>query len=193
MVLDNKWGIVKVLCYSWLGRIVEVGLENLILVFDYDKKYFKDEDYCWMGVFIENVENCWVCRVNFKYFVGSVVIVQCIGFKIIVEDCVFIEFVLEIGGMCCSIFYIMGQQIFFQCCYFKQGIYDFLVGFCVVGLNVFVQCDLEELLGFSGFIDFWVCGLLFDVVNIDGYDLVFKNLGQDKNGVGWNIGNSFFW
>ena len=38
MALDNKWGTVKVLRYSWPGRIAEAGLENLTLASDYDKK-----------------------------------------------------------------------------------------------------------------------------------------------------------
>ena len=56
-----------------------------------------------------------------------------------------------------------------------------------------MQCDSYESLGFSGSIDSWACGLLFDVVNIDGHNLTFKNLGQDKNGAGWNTANSLFW
>ena len=90
-------------------------------------------------------------------------------------------------------FYTMGQQTLFQRCYSKHGIHDFSAGFCAAGPNAFVQCDSEESLGFSGAIDSWACGLLFDVVNIDGHDLVFKNLGQDKNGAGWNTANSLFW
>ena len=65
MALDNKWGTVKVLRYSWPGRIAEAGLENLTLASDYDKKYPKDEDHCWTGVSIEYVDNCCVSRVNF--------------------------------------------------------------------------------------------------------------------------------
>ena len=61
----------------------------------------------------------------------------------------------------------MGQQTLFQRCYSKQGIHDFSAGFCAAGPNAFVQCDSEESLGFSGSIDSWACGLLFDVVNID--------------------------
>ena len=87
MALDNKWGTVKVLRYSWPGRIAEAGLENLTLASDYDKKYPKDEDHCWTGVSIENAENCWVRRVNFKHFAGSAVIVQRTGSKTTVEDC----------------------------------------------------------------------------------------------------------
>lgn len=114
MALDNKWGTVKVLRYSWPGRIAEAGLENLTLASDYDKKYPKDEDHCWTGVSIENAENCWVRRVNFKHFAGSAVIVQRTGSKTTVEDCVSTEPVSEIGGMRRSTFYTMGQQTLFS-------------------------------------------------------------------------------
>ena len=87
----------------------------------------------------------------------------------------------------------LGQQTLFQRCYSEQGIHDFAAGYCAAGPNAFVQCDSYESFGFSGSIDAWACGLLFDVVNIDGHNLSFKNLGQDKNGAGWNTANSLFW
>lgn len=86
-------------------------------------------------------------------------------------------------------FHTLGQQTLFQRCYSEQGIHDFAAGYCAAGPNAFVQCDSYESLGFSGSIDAWACGLLFDVVNIDGHNLTFKNLGQDKNGAGWNTAN----
>ena len=46
---------------------------------------------------------------------------------------------------------------------------------------------------YSGAIDSWACGLLFDIVDIDGNDLVYKNLGQNTNGAGWGTSNSMFW
>lgn len=193
VALDSQWGITKVLRYSWPGRVTNVGLENLTLVSDYNKKYPKDEDHCWTGVSIENAENCWVRRVNFKHFAGSAVMVQRTGSKVTVEDCMSTEPVSEIGGMRRCTFYTMGQQTLFQRCYSRHGIHDFAAGYCAPGPNAFVQCDAEESLGFSGSIDAWACGLLFDIVNIDGHNLVFKNLGQDKNGAGWNTANSIFW
>lgn len=193
VALDKEWGITKVMRYSWPGRISEVGLENVTLISEYNKKYPKDEDHCWTGVSIENAENCWVRAVNFKHFAGSAVIVQCTGSKVTVEDCISTEPVSEIGGMRRCTFHTLGQQTLFQRCYSKGGIHDFAAGFCAAGPNAFVQCDSEESLGFSGSVDAWACGLLFDVVNIDGHNLTFRNLGQDKNGAGWNTANSLFW
>ncbi len=193
VALDAQYGASVVTPYQWNGRIQECGIENMTLVSDYDKRYPKDEDHCWTGISIANAENCWVRRINFKHFSGSAVIVERTGAKITVEDCISREPVSEIGGMRRCTFYTLGQQTLFQRCYSEQGIHDFAAGYCAAGPNAFVQCDSYESLGFSGSIDAWACGLLFDVVNIDGHNLTFKNLGQDKNGAGWNTANSLFW
>ena len=183
VALDAKYGVSTIMTYQWNGRIDNCGVENLTLVSDYDKHYPKDEDHCWTGISIEAAENCWVRQVNFRHFAGSAVIVQRTGSNP----------VSEIGGMRRCTFHTLGQQTLFQRCYSEQGIHDFAAGFCAAGPNAFVQCDSYQSLGFSGSIDAWACGLLFDVVNIDGHNLTFKNLGQDKNGAGWNTGNSLFW
>ncbi len=193
VALDSKFSASFVTPYQWNGRIQNSGVENLTLASDYNKQYPKDEDHCWTGVSVENAENCWVRRVDFRHFAGSAVIVQRTGARITVEDCISTEPVSEIGGMRRCTFHTQGQLTLFQRCYSEQGIHDFAAGYCAPGPNAFVQCDSYESLGFSGSIDSWACGLLFDVVNIDGHNLSFMNLGQDKNGAGWNTANSLFW
>ncbi|MDO4162966.1 MAG: DUF6298 domain-containing protein [Bacteroides sp.] len=193
VALDARLGASSVITYQWNGRISECGVENMTLVSDYDRRYPKDEDHCWTGISIEHAENCWVRQVDFRHFAGSAVIVQRTGSKITVEDCISREPISEIGGMRRCTFHTLGQQSLFQRCYSEHGIHDFSAGYCAAGPNAFVQCDSYESLGFSGSIDTWACGLLFDVVNIDGHNLAFKNLGQDKNGAGWNTANSLLW
>lgn len=193
MALDSKWGESKVLAYSWPGRISDVGVEYLSLVSDYDTKYPKDEDHCWNGISVANAEDCWVRQVDFKHFAGSAVVLLPTASKVTVEDCVSTDPVSEIGGMRRSTFLTLGQQNLFQRCYSLHGIHDFSAGMMAPGPNAFVQCEAGEALGFSGASDAWSPGLLFDIVNIDGHNLSFKNLGQDKNGAGWNTGNSTFW
>lgn len=193
VAIDQTYGGGKVLTYKWNGRISDCGVENLTLVSDYDTNYSKDENHSWTGVSIENAENCWVRRVNFKHFAGSAVFAQQTSSKVTVEDCISKEPVSEIGGMRRCTFFTMGQQTLIQRCYSEHGIHDFAVGACAPGPNAFVQCDSKESLGFSGAIDSWACGLLFDVVNIDGHNLSYKNMGQNKNGAGWGTANSLFW
>ena len=191
--IDSQFGGAKINKYSWNGRISESGVENLTMISDYDKKYPKDEDHCWTGVSVENAENCWVRMINFSHFAGNAVFLQPTTSKITVEDCISKAPASEIGGFRRIIFYTMGQQNLFQRCYSEDGINDFAAGYCAPGPNAFVQCEAKRALGFSGSIDSWACGLLFDVVNIDGHNLTFKNLGQAKNGAGWNTANSLFW
>lgn len=193
VALDSNMGESKVLRYTWPGRISESAVENLTLVSDYATAYPKDEDHCWDGVSIANAENCWVRGVDFRHFAGSAVIALGTASRITVEDCVSTEPVSEIGGMRRCTFLTLGQMVLFQRCLSVHGIHDFAAGFLAPGPNAFVQCEAEEALGFSGGIDAWSPGLLYDVVNIDGNNLTFKNLGQDKNGAGWDTGNSVFW
>ena len=193
VALDVQWGASKISRYQWTGRISESGVENLTMTSDYNKKYPKDEDHCWTGVSVENAENCWVRQLNFNHFAGNAVFLQPTSSQITVEDCISKEPVSEIGGFRRITFYTMGQQNLFQRCYSEDGINDFAAGYCAPGPNAFVQCEAKRALGFSGSIDAWATGLLFDVVNIDGHNLAFKNLGQSKNGAGWNTANSLFW
>lgn len=193
VALDATNGAAFVLPYEHAGRIADCGVENLTLVSDYNTRYPKDEDHCWTGISLAEAENCWVRRVSFRHFAGSAVLVQPSASRITVEDCVSRQPVSEIGGMRRSTFLTMGQLTLFQRCYSEQGIHDFAAGYCAAGPNAFVQCESKESLGFSGSIDSWACGLLFDIVNIDGHNLTYKNLGQDKNGAGWNTANSLFW
>jgi hypothetical protein len=193
VALDAQWGASKISRYQWTGRISESGVENLTMTSDYNKKYPKDEDHCWTGVSVENAENCWVRQLSFNHFAGNAVFLQPTSSQITVEDCISKEPVSEIGGFRRIVFYTMGQQNLFQRCYSEDGINDFAAGYCAPGPNAFVQCEAKRALGFSGSIDAWATGLLFDVVNVDGHNLSFKNLGQSKNGAGWNTANSLFW
>jgi hypothetical protein len=86
-----------------------------------------------------------------------------------------------------------GQQTLFQRCYAENGYHDFATGYCTPGPNAFVQCESVLPYSFSGAIDSWSSGVLFDVVNVDGNALCFGNRGQDANGAGWTAANSVFW
>ena len=193
VALDKTYGDALLIPYQWTGRISHIGISNLTLVSDYNKQYAKDEDHCWTGISMEHAENCWIQKVNFKNFAGSAVVLQPTTSKVTVEDCISLEPISEIGGMRRNTFMTYGQQTLFQRCYSEYGIHDFAVGYCAAGPNAFVQCETKESFGFSGPVSSWACGVLFDIVNVDGHDLSFKNLGQSKNGAGWNTANSLFW
>jgi hypothetical protein len=113
--------------------------------------------------------------------------------RVTIEDCISKYPVSEIGGERRNTFYTAGQQILFQRCVAYDGIHDFATGYCAPGPNAFVQCESNLPHDFSGAIDSWSSGILFDVVNIDGNALRFGNRGQDGQGAGWAAANSVFW
>ncbi|QNL52254.1 pectate lyase [Olivibacter sp. SDN3] len=191
--LDKSYGETTVTSYSKVGRIHDIGVENLTLQSSYDIDNPKDEDHRWMAITLENVQDAWVRQVNFKHFAGSAVYVTESARRITVEDCKSLDPISEIGGQRRHTFFTNGQQILFQRLYAEHGYHDFAVGFMAAGPNVFVQCHAYQPFSYSGAIDSWSSGNLFDGVEIDGQALRFANLEQDGSGAGWAAANSVFW
>lgn len=191
--LDAVYGGGTVAAYTWPGRISNSGIENLQLESAYNKANPKDEDHRWMGISFENITDAWVRQVIFKNFAGSAVYVQESSRRITVEDCKSLNPVSEIGGQRRYTFFTAGQQTLFQRIYAESGYHDFAVGFCAPGPNAFVQCESHLPYSFSGAVDSWASGILFDIVNVDGQALSYMNRGQDGQGAGWAAANSVFW
>ncbi|HSC55040.1 MAG TPA: DUF6298 domain-containing protein [Phnomibacter sp.] len=191
--LDTTYGGAYMYFYTNDERINNSGVENLQLVSTYDKANPKDEDHRWNGINLEYAEDCWVRQVSFQHFAGSAVSVLETSKRITVEDCISLNPVSEIGGQRRYTFLTTGQQTLFQRCYAENGYHDFSTGFCAAGPNAFVQCESILPYSFSGAIDSWASGILFDAVNVDGNALRFGNRWQDGNGAGWAAANSVFW
>jgi Family of unknown function (DUF6298) len=179
--------------FKRVWRINNCGIENIKLISSFDKTNAKDEDHRWNAINVENAEDCWIRQINFENFAGSAVSVLETSKRITVEDCISKNPVSEIGGQRRYTFLTTGQQTLFQRCYAESGYHDFAVGFCATGPNAFVQCESVQPYSFSGAIDSWASGVLFDVVNVDGNALCYGNRGQDANGAGWAAASSVFW
>lgn len=191
--IEARWGGAKMLVCEREGLVTESGVENLSLESDYDHALPMDESHCWDGVYMADVENCWVRMVNFRHFAGSAVVVQKSAQQVTVEDCQSFAPVSEIGGFRRRTFLTLGEMVLFQRCYSEHGINDFAVGNTAAGPNAFVQCDSHESFGPSGAIASWAPGILFDIVNIDGNDLVLRNWELEKFGAGWSTAHSTLW
>ncbi len=191
MTLNKSLANTIVARMSVYNIIGECGVENLTLESDYESDL--DENHCWTGISVDNAENCWVRMVNFRHFAGSAVILQRGASMTTVEDCKSYEPKSEVAGARRQTFYTLGQMNLFQRCYSEEGIHDFSAGWCAAGPNAFVQCEAMNAHGYSGPVEAWACGLLFDIVDIIGNDIKFCNLGQSKNGAGWNTANSMLW
>lgn len=193
MTIDRKYGSAMVITSYNRGEIKECGVENLTLESAHNDWNPKDEDHCWDGIRMDCATDCWVRRVDFRHFAGSAVNLQKQTRRVTVEDCVAAEPVSETGGWRRRVFLTRGEQNLFQRCVSKDGYHDFAADYCAAGPNAFVQCDGEGSLGFSGSVGSWAPGLLFDVVNIEGNDLAFRNMENWQMGTGWNTANSMFW
>ena len=184
--IEQRWGGARAIVYEQPGIIAGCGVENLTLESACDPTLPMDESHCWDGVYVADAEDCWVRMVNFRHFAGSAVVVQKSARQVTVEDCKSLQPVSEIGGFRRRTFLTFGEMVLFQRCYSEHGINDFAVGQTAPGPNAFVQCESYESLGPSGAIGSWAPGILFDVVNIDGNDIVFRNWELEKFGAGWS-------
>lgn len=191
--LDSRFGGGLVIPYQWQGRISQVGVENMRIESTFDQANPKDENHRWMGITMENVENGWVRQVTFRHLAGSAVALYESVSKVTVEDCQSLQPVSEIAGQRRNSFFTQGGQTLFQRCYAENGNHDFATGYCAPGPNAFVQCESHLSHNFSGSIDSWASGVLFDIVNIDGQALSLRNRGQDGQGAGWTAANSVMW
>ena len=191
--LDSAYGGAMIAKYEWPGRIENVGIENLQLQSAFNKDNPKDEDHRWMAITLESVSDAWVRQVIFQHFAGSAVMALETAKRVTVEDCKSFHPVSEIGGQRRYTFYTLGQQTLFQRLYAENGYHDFAVGNCAPGPNAFVECVSYLPHSFSGTIDSWASGVLFDIVNVVGEALSYKNRGQDGQGAGWTAANSVFW
>ncbi len=190
--LDTAYGGGNITPYQWPGRIAQLGVENLRCRSTYDQNNPKDEDHSWMAITLENVTDAWVRQVVFEHFASSAVAVMETGRRITVEDCLSLAPVSEIGGQRRYTFWTLGQQTLFQRLYAEYGYHDFAAGFRA-SLNAFVQCKSYLPYSFSGTIDSWASGILFDIVEVDGQALRFSNRRQEAQGAGWTAANSMFW
>lgn len=191
--LDSKFGGGSVAGYSWPGRIIEVGVENLSCESTFDANNPKDENHSWFGITIENAADAWVRQVTFRHFAGSAVAVWDSAKRVTVEDCKSTKPVGEIGGWRRNTFFTSGQQVLMQRLYAEDGRHDFAVGFTAAGPNAFVQCESLRSTEESGAIDSWACGTLFDLVKIDGNALSLRDRMYRAQGSGWSGANSVLW
>jgi hypothetical protein len=191
--LDAKLGRGNVYAYRWPGRIEHVGVENLRCESEYAAGNPHDEEHAWVVISMDAVQNAWVRQVTTAHFAGSAVSLLDGCRHITVEDCKSSKPISEIGGYRRHTFYTSGQETLFQRCSSEEGNHDFAVGYLAGGPNVFLECEAVRAHGFSGPIEGWASGVLYDNVTIDGGGLALTNREIDGHGVGWAAANCVLW
>jgi hypothetical protein len=191
--LDAAYGGGTLQGYTWEGRIEHVGVENLRCESAYDAGNPHDEQHSWEAVRLDAVQNAWVRRVTAAHFAGSAVSVLDGGKWVTVQDCDSVEPVSEVGGYRRHTFVTSGQMTLFLRCRSSRGRHDFAVGALTPGPNAFVECAATDALGFSGPVESWASGVLYDNVSVEGAGLSLTNRETDGQGVGWASVNSVLW
>ncbi|HXG08178.1 MAG TPA: DUF6298 domain-containing protein [Gemmataceae bacterium] len=191
--LEAAFGGGKVQSYAWPGRISQVGIENLRCISAFDPANPHDEEHAWMAITLEAVQDAWVRQVTAVHFVSSVVSVWESCKRVTVEDCTSLEPVSEIGGYRRHTFFTAGQQTLFQRCRAEHGRHDFAVGYLAAGPNAFVECEATAAHDFSGPIESWASGVLYDCVTMDGGGLLLTNREIAGQGIGWAAANCVLW
>ena len=191
--LDASLGAATVVAYDWPGRIGQVGVENLRCESEFDRDNPHDEQHSWVAVSLDAAEDAWVRQVTAAHFAGSAVSVWEGCRRVTVQDCTSSQPVSEVGGYRRHTYYTSGQMILFQRCRSDHGRHDFAVGALSAGPNVFLECEATAAHGFSGPIESWASGVLYDNTTIDGGGLLLTNREIDGQGVGWAAANSVLW
>ena len=174
-------------------RTSQVGVENLRCESAFDHGNPRDEEHAWMAITLESVRNAWVRQVTAVHFAGSAVTIWETCKEVTVQDCQSLQPVSEIGGQRRRTFFTSGQQTLFHRCRSEQGLHDFAVGYVAAGPNAFVECTATSALVFSGPLESWATGVLYDNVSIDGAGLELTNRETDGNGTGWAAANCVLW
>ena len=188
--LDRAYGGGSVWRYEFSGRIDHVGIENLRCVSEHPGDR---EEHAWCCLALDKVENAWVRQVTARHFVSYVVYVQTDAKWVTIEDCSASDPVSELASLRRRVFSIGGQLTLVQRCTSDHGFRDFTTGFTAAGPNVFLQCTARQALDYSGPVESWASGVLFDSVIIRGNALRLINRGVDEGGSGWAAANSILW
>jgi hypothetical protein len=191
--LDATLSTARVRPYSWPGRVSRVGVEDLRCESACDGANPHDEEHSWNAIGVECAEDVWVRRVTAARFAGSAVAVWETARRVTVEDVESLRPVSELGGYRRHTFYTSGQQTLFRRCTAEDGRHDFAAGYLAAGPNAFVECRATRARQFSGPIESWCSGVLYDNITIDGAGLALTNREIDGHGVGWAAADCVLW
>ena len=191
--IDATIGGGSVFVYDFAGRITHAGVEHLRLESAFDASWRFDEDHAWNGIELDAIEHGWVRQVSIAHFAGSAVQAGATASHVTVEDVDARDPVSEVGGFRRRVFVNMGQLSLFQRCSSVGGKHDFVMGFTAAGPNVFRDSSARGALDYSGPLESWSSGTLYDNVIVRGNALRLIDRGLDDQGAGWAAANSVLW
>ncbi len=192
-VLDKKYTAATISRFSWPGRLSQIGVENLRCESEVDPARPLDEDHAWIAIGMESVQDAWVRQVSSVHFASSCVSLLESCSRITVEDCRSLAPVSEIGGYRRMSFYTAGQRCLFLRCHSEHGRHDFGVGYESTGPTAVVYCEAKGSHDFSGTVESWASGVLFDQLMIPDNAIKLDNREIWDQGAGWTAAGCTLW
>jgi hypothetical protein len=191
--IERRFGGATVALIEPTGRVTNVGVEDLQLRSTFDTQRPHNEEHAWHGITVQNSENVWIRRAEFRHFAGGAVALWENTKWTTVADCIALDPVSELAGYRRHTFFTQGQLSLFLRCWSQNGRHGFAVGHCAAGPNAFVNCHAADAHDDSGPIESWASGVLFDNVRIDGSGLNLTNRWISPPGAGWSAANCVLW
>ena len=198
---EREYGGGWIYKYEYLGRIEQVGIENLRGVSEFDDREkdrrregeFVDEDHGWNFVVFFRVKNAWARRVTSVYFGYSCVTVGSQAKWMTVQDSRCLDPVSQITGSRRYSFPVHGQLSLVQRCYTRRGRHDYVLHARVPGPNAFVDCVADIAHSDTGPHHRWSVATLFDNVIVKGNAINVQDRQSSGTGHGWAGAQKVLW
>lgn len=190
MQMESKYGGGALYKYTFVGRIKEVGVEDIHFESEYASN--EDENHGWIAVAISNTENGWVRNVASRYFGYSCVSTQGGSRNITVTGCVCTDAKSQITGGRRYSFNNTGQLNLFLNCHAEDGRHDYVTGARVCGPNVFYNSTAIKTHADAGPHHRWASGTLYDNIVTDG-EINVQDRGNMGSGHGWSGVTQILW
>ncbi len=198
---EREYGGGWVLKYEYLGRIEQVGIENLRGVSEFDdsekdesrEDEFIDEDHAWNFVVFSRVQNAWARNITSVHFGYACVTIGNLAKWMTVQDSQCLDPVSQITGGRRYSFPIHGQLSLVQRCYTRRGRHDYVLHARVPGPNVFLDCTADIAHNDSGPHHRWSVCTLFDNVIVNGNAINVQDRQGSGTGHGWAGAQKVLW
>ena len=199
MELDSRYYTSASLEHVEWDRISQSGVENMMLVSEYDKnvmtkqpsgkykglEYEADENHSWSAVDVIAAEHCWVRGVKSANFAHALVNMKSGSKNITVKECVSTHPVSVLTGSRRYAYHISGGQLcLVERCRAEYDRHGFVTGGRVAGPNVFLECEMVNAFADVGPHQRWALGVLYD-------NCVTDNLLAVQDRDGWGTGHGW--
>ncbi len=191
--IDSLHGTVTVARFDAVGRIENIGIENLRAVATIDGDREEDGEHYRVMIWMGYVKNAWVRDVTSYHFGFGQVMLGKESTSITVQDCRSLDPAARIAGSRRYAFYLSGQLALVQRCFANESRHPFGYNAYAAGPNVFLDCQGQDTISDSGPHHRWATAGLLDNVRTPSGTIRVQNRMIMGGGHGWAGAYFVFW